>query len=179
LDKLLEDVQNGLFPITAYHLLFPTHSTLSLLTKSSISEKILTTSSSFSSLPSSNQPDNDGQTNWQTNDPLIFHPINDRNSPTITTTSAKTRNGPFSNFERTNSTMYDSEHHTNDSTTTSVINTNSSIVALVNSDETEKRRIIDVQCKIKIKEARSFLVEEYSSIEIFAYLFQFSIFSYL
>ncbi len=166
LDKLLEDVQNGLYPITAYHLLFPTHSTISLLTKSSISEKFLTTSSSLSSFPSStvNNTDNDITSSIQSNtDSLIFYPINsnDSNSTGILTNGMRSRNGTTT-YERSNSMINDSEHHTIDSTST-VTHTNSSSLPLSNSDEKENRRIIDIQCKIKTKETGSSLVRSHSN----------------
>jgi len=168
LDKLLEDVQNGLHPITAYHLLFPTRSTLNLSTKSLISDKILTTLSSYTSLPSSTiNTDNDIMTSTQSiTDPLVFYPINtnDPNLTTLITNGTRSRNGTTM-FERSSSAINDSEHNTNDSIST-VINTNSSIPSLSNSDEKENRRIIDIQCKIKTKESGSCLVKTKISIEI-------------
>ncbi|UJR27832.1 hypothetical protein I4U23_009099 [Adineta vaga] len=169
LDKLLEDVQNGLYPITAYHLLFPTQCTLNLLTKSPISDKILPTSSSLSSFFPSTliSTDSDSTTPMQSvSDPSMFHSINtnDPNS-TITTTTAttttltngmKSRTGT-SSYERTASATNDTEHHTIDSSAT-ITNSHSSIASLSNSDEKENRKIIDIQCKIKTKDTRSCLL---------------------
>jgi hypothetical protein len=62
-------------------------------------------------------------------------------------------------LERSNSVINDHEHHTNDSTST-IMNTNSSAMALSNNDEKENRRIIDIQCKIKTKETGSCLVRK-------------------
>ncbi|CAF0897501.1 unnamed protein product [Adineta steineri] len=161
LDKLLEDVQNGLHPITAYHLLFPTHSTLNLLIKSLLSDKTLPTSTSFSSFPSSNltNTDNDLTTPTQAAiDSALFYSTNtnDPNSITSNTNGMKTRNG-ITTFERSSSSTNDTEHNTNDSSST-IINTNTSTTSLSNSDEKENRRIIDIQCKIKTKETRSCLL---------------------
>ncbi|CAF0878645.1 unnamed protein product [Adineta steineri] len=161
LDKLLEDVQNGLHPITAYHLLFPTHSTLNLLIKSLLSDKTLPTSTSFSSFPSSNltNTDNDLTTPTQAAiDSALFYSTNtnDPNSITSNTNGMKTRNG-ITTFERSTSSTNDTEHNTNDSSST-IINTNTSTTSLSNSDEKENRRIIDIQCKIKTKETRSCLL---------------------
>jgi serine/threonine protein kinase len=158
LDKLLEDVQNGLYPITAYHLLFPTHSTLNLLTKSSISDKLLTTSSSLFSFPSSTvtNTDNDIISSTQLNtDPLVFYPIhsNDSNSTTITTNGMRSRS-VTTTYERPNSMINDTEHHTIDSTS-AITHT---AISLSPSDEKENRRIIDIQCKIKTKETGSSLL---------------------
>jgi hypothetical protein len=169
LDKLLEDIQNGLYPITAYHLLFPTHSTLNLLTKSPISDKILITSPSFLSLPSSTitNTDNDLITSTQaTTDSLVFYPTNtnDSNSTTLITNGIRSRNGTTI-FERSSSAINDSEHNTNESIST-IVNTNSSTTSLSNSDEKENRRIIDIQCKIKTKESGSCLVKKKISIQI-------------
>ncbi|CAF1077363.1 unnamed protein product [Adineta steineri] len=161
LDKLLEDVQNGLHPITAYHLLFPTHSTLNLLIKSLLSDKTLPTSTSFSSFPSSNltNTDNDLTTPTQAAiDSALFYSTNtnDPNSITSNTNGMKTRNG-ITTFERSTSSTNDTEHNTNDSSS-AIINTNTSTTSLSNSDEKENRRIIDIQCKIKTKETRSCLL---------------------
>jgi hypothetical protein len=169
LDKLIEDVLNGLYPITAYHLLFPTHSTLNLLTKSPISDKLLTTSSSYSSLPSSTitNTDNDLTTSMQsTTDPLAFYPINsnDSNSTLSVNNENRPRNGTMT-YERSSSGTNDSEHNTHDSTST-IVNTNSSTTSLSNSDEKEKRRVIDVQCKLKTKETGSCLVKKFYLNEI-------------
>ena len=164
LDKLLEDVQNGLCPITAYHLLFPTHSTLNLLPKSPVSDKLLTASSSYSSLPSSTMTntDNDVTTHMQsTTDPLVFYPINshDSNSTPSVNNQNRPRNGTTT-YERSISGINDPEHNTHDSTST-IVNTNSSTASLSNSDEKENRRIIDVQCKLKTKETGSCLVKKF------------------
>lgn len=161
LDKLLEDVQNGLYPITAYHLLYPTYSTLNLLTKPSISDRVLTSSSSLSSFPSSNLANNDHDSFLSiqsTTDPLVFYPIhtNDFNGTSSITNGTRARNG-MPNYERSTSTIHDSEYHTNDSTST-IINTNSSL-PVTNQEEKENRRILDIQSKIRSKETGSFLVK--------------------
>ena len=151
LDKLLEDVQSGLYPLTAYHLLFPTHSTLNLLTKSPISDKLSTASSSFYSLPSSTltNTDNDPVIGAQSNpDSLVFYPVQSNDS-NVTTNGIRMRNGTIS-YERASSANPDSEHHPIDSTST-IVNTNSSTALLSNKDDKENRRIIDIQCKIKAK----------------------------
>lgn len=62
-------------------------------------------------------------------------------------------------YERSNSTVNDSEYSPYDSQTTN-ITTNSTIPSLSNNDEKENRRIIDVQCKIKTKETGSSLVNK-------------------
>ncbi|CAF0792372.1 unnamed protein product [Rotaria sordida] len=162
LDKLLEDVQNGLHPITAYHLLFPTHSTLNLSGKSLNTDRILTASSSYSSLAASTfiNTDTDLTTSIQsTTDLLVNHPINTNDSNlTILTNGIKSRNGGTT-FERSASGTNDGEHNTNDLISTiNNNNYNSSTTLLSNSDEKENRRIIDIQCKIKTKETRSCLL---------------------
>ena len=160
LDKLLEDVQNGLYPITAYHLLFPTHSTLSLLTKSSILDKVLTASSSYSSFPSSTLTNNDNEaiiSIQSTTDPLVFYPIhsNDSNGTSIMTNGIRARNANPT-YERSTSVLSVPEHHPVDSTST-IINSNSS-PSSTNQEEKENRRILDIQSKIKSKETGSYLV---------------------
>ncbi|CAF0823593.1 unnamed protein product [Adineta ricciae] len=161
LDKLLEDVQNGLYPITAYHLLFPTNSTLNLLIKSPVSDKTIPTSSSLSSFQPSTlmNTDSDSTTPIQSiTDPSQFHSINanDSNSNAAFTNGVKSR-ATTSSYERTTSTTNDADHHTNDSSTT-LMNSSSSTASLSNSNEKENRRIIDIQCKIKTKETRSSLL---------------------
>ena len=154
LDKLLEDVQNGLLPITAYHLLFPTHNTLDLLTKSSSSDKTLTTSSSFSSTVTNT--DSDLMNSMQSiADFSSLYPT-DPNS-ILSTNGSKLRSGTIL-FERSNLVINDSEHCTNDLMSTS-LNNNSSSISLLNDDEKENRRIIDITCKLRIKGTRSCLVK--------------------
>ena len=178
LDKLLEDVQNGLYPITAYHLLYPTHSSLSLLTKPSISDRILTTSSSLCSFPSSNLANNDHDSiisSQSTTDPLVFYPVH---STDFTGTSAMTNGirarNPIPIYERSTSANNDSEYHTSDSTS-AIINTNSSLT-VTNQEDKENRRILDIQSKIRSKETGSFLVKSdliffYAQIRTFNLLF--------
>lgn len=162
LDKLLEDVQNGLYPITAYHLLFPTRSTLHLLTKSPVSDKTLPSSSSFSSLPPLNSlnADADLPASMQSlADPAMLHLINasDPNSTAASTNGMKSRAATAS-YERAVSATDDTEHHATDASATSTAHTNSSSTSIPTNEEKENRRIIDIQCKIKTKESRSCLV---------------------
>jgi len=166
LDKLLEDVQNGLYPITAYHLLFPTHSSLTVPTRSTISDKNLTSSTSSLSSLTSTTTENDLTTPIQTiTDSSIFHSnnINDSNLSNGT----KSRTGTISSIahnERSSSIANDIEHNRRDSISAghnTNTNTNhnhnhnhnhTTTTALTHIDEKENRRIIDVQCKIKTKE---------------------------
>lgn len=157
LDKLLEDVQNGLYPITAYHLLFPTHHTLSLLTKSSASDKALTPSLSFSSNQSSaTATDHDSFHALQSHsDPLVFHSI-DGNGIHYTDHTGKTRLATAANtFERINSASLDSEHLDHDGFSVSTLTSTHHISS---NDEKENRRIIDIQCKLKTKETGVYMV---------------------
>jgi hypothetical protein len=163
LDKLLEDVQNGLHAITAYHLLFPTRSTLNLLTKSPVSDKTQSVSSSVASfLPSAlTNADTDLTTSMQSlADPSTLHLINtnDSHSTATLTNGMKSRTGAAA-YERVPSATDDPEHHTNDSSTTITGHTNSSSATTATNEEKENRRIIDIQCKIKTKETRSCLVK--------------------
>lgn len=181
LDKLLEDVQNGLHPITAYHLLFPTHSTLNLPTKTSSGEKILTTSSSISSLQTSNfvNTDNDLITAAiSQTDSSMGYSINGHD-PNLTalTNGIKSRTGTAT-FERSISGINDTEHANNDLNSTAM-NNNSSTTLLSNSDEKENRRIIDIQCKLKTKDSRSCLVRKKTFFVLFAIYVHVLLFSYL
>jgi hypothetical protein len=149
-------VQNGLYPITAYHLLFPTQSSLTVPTRSTISDKNLT--SSTSSLCSVNSTENDLATPVQTiTDSSIFHSnnINDTNGTNGLKSRANTTSST-SNHERSGSIVNDSEYHRRDSISTSTgnnnINHHPTVTALANTDEKEIRRIIDIQCKLKTKE---------------------------
>lgn len=168
MDKLLEDVQNGLHPITAYHLLFPTRSTLNLTPKTSSGDKILTTSSSHSSLQSSNFMSIDTDliitTTSQTDSPLNY-PING-NDPNLAvlTNGIKSRAGTTT-FERSSSGTNDAEHSINDLNATTM-NNHSLTTLLSNSDEQENRKIIDIQCKLKNKDARSCFVRNKKKISI-------------
>ena len=148
LDKLLEDVQNGLHPITAYHLLFPTQSSLIVPTRSTISDKNLTSSTSSLSSLISTTTDNDLATPIQTiSDPSIF----DSN---VMKSRANTSSSTTTHHERSGSIVNELEHHRRDSITGATGNNNnhSTVSALPNTDEKENRKIIDVQCKIKTKE---------------------------
>jgi nuclear receptor-binding protein len=156
LDKLLEDVQNGLYPITAYHLLFPTQSSLTVPTRSTISDKNLT--SSTSSLSSLTSTENDLTTPVQTiTDSSIFHSnnINDTNMSNGMKSRANTTSS-ITHHEKSGSFVNDLEYHRRDSISTSTgnnhINHHPTITTLTNTDEKEIRRIIDIQCKIKTKE---------------------------
>ena len=169
LDKLLEDVQNGLYPITAYHLLFPTHSSLNVPNRSTMTDKNLTSStSSIASSSTSAANENDVTTPIQTvTDPSLFHAANtaDMNpmkSRANTSSSAATHN------ERSGSVVHDSEHHHHrrDSTTTptptptNTNSTNNNNNNNNNNDEKENRRIVDIQCKLKTKETGLCMVNE-------------------
>ncbi|CAF1022694.1 unnamed protein product [Rotaria sp. Silwood1] len=160
LDKLLEDVQNGLHPITAYHLLFPTHSTLNLSTKLTNTDRILTASSSYSSLAASTliNTDTDLTNSAQsTTDLFINYPTNTNDSNLTTLINGiKSRIGTTT-FERSISGTNDNEYNPNDSIST-LTNNNSSTTLLSNTDEREYRRIMDIQCKLKTKESRSCLL---------------------
>ena len=165
LDKLLEDVQNGLYPITAYHLLFPTHSSLTVPARSNISEKNLT--SSTSSLSSSTSiVENDLATPTQTiTDASIFLSTNlNDNLPSILTNGMKSRTGTMSsttNHERSGSIANDLEYHRRESFSVNGVNNHHSTVnPLSNADEKEVRRIIDIQCKIKTKETGLHMVNK-------------------
>jgi hypothetical protein len=171
LDKLLEDVQNGLYPITAYHLLFPTQSSLTVPTRSTISDKNLTSSTSSLSSLTSTTTENDLTTPIQTiTDSSIFHSnnINDTNPSIIINNGMKSRANTASStthHERSSSFVNDLEYHRRDSISTSTGNNNSTnhhptIATLTNTDEKEIRRIIDIQCKIKTKETGSCMVNE-------------------
>ncbi len=170
LDKLLEDVQNGLYPITAYHLLFPTHSSLTVPTRSTISDKNLTSSTSSLSSLTSTTTENDLTTPIQTiTDSSIFsNNINDSNLPN----GIKSRTGTMSSIthhERSGSIVNDIEHNRRDSISTGHNNNNhnnhnhnhTTITALTHMDEKENRRIIDIQCKIKTKETGLCMVKNF------------------
>jgi serine/threonine protein kinase len=162
LDKLLEDVQNGLHPITAYHLLFPTLSSLTVPTRSTISDKNLTSSTSSLSSFTSTTTENDLTTPVQTiTDSSIFlsNNINDTNSLSIIHNGIKSRTSTISSIthhERSGSIVNDIDHIRRDSISISTgnnnNNNNTAITALKNTYEKENRRIIDIQCKIKTKE---------------------------
>jgi hypothetical protein len=185
LDKLIEDVQNGLYPITAYHLLFPTQSSLTVPIRSTISDKTLTSStSSLSSLTSATE--NDLTTPIQTiTDSSIFHlnNINDANPSLIINNGMKSRAGTISStshHEKSSSIVNDSEHNRRDSVSVSIGNNhNPTIPALTNTDEKENRRIIDIQCKIKTKETGLCMVIDFLGRIIWKFHCIFFVFSYL
>ncbi len=185
LDKLIEDVQNGLYPITAYHLLFPTQSSLTVPIRSTISDKTLTSStSSLSSLTSATE--NDLITPIQTiTDSSIFHlnNINDTNPSLTINNGMKSRAGTTSStshHERSGSIVNDSEHNRRDSVSVSIGNNhNPTIPALTNTDEKENRRIIDIQCKIKTKETGLCMVIDFLGRIIWKFHCIFFVFSYL
>lgn len=169
MDKLLEDVQSGLHPITAYHLLFPTHNRINLSTKYSAGDRALTTSSSLTSFPSTNlaNTDNDLIASTQSmTDLLIGYSVNANDSNTPNLTNGMKSRSSTTTFERSSSGVNDSEHN-NESISTLNNNNNSSMVLLSNSDEKESRRIIDIQCKLKTKEARSSSVIKGCIIKIY------------
>jgi hypothetical protein len=173
LDKLLEDVQNGLHPITAYHLLFPTLSSLTVPIRSTISDKNLTSSTSSLSSFTSTTTENDLTTPVQTiTDSSIFlsNNINDTNSLSIMHNGIKSRTSTISSIthhERSGSIVNDTDHIRRDSISISTgnnnnnNNNNTTITALTNTDEKENRRIIDVQCKIKTKETGLCMVNNF------------------
>jgi len=171
LDKLLEDVQNGLHPITAYHLLFPTLSSLTVPTRSTISDKNLTSSTSSLSSFTSTTTENDLTTPVQTiTDSSIFlsNNINDTNSLSIIHNGIKSRTSTISSIthERSGSIVNDIDHIRRDSISISTgnnnnNNNNTTITALTNTDEKENRRIIDIQCKIKTKETGLCMVNNF------------------
>jgi len=158
LDKLLEDVQNGLYPITAYHLLFPTHHTLNLLTKPSTSDKALTPSLSFSSNQSATPAniDHDPSNTFQSlTDPLIFYSV-DGNITSHNDYGGKSRlMTPGNPLERNGLASYDSEHHDHDAL---IITTTTLAPQLSSNDEKESRRIIDIQCKLKLKDTGVYML---------------------
>jgi hypothetical protein len=170
LDKLLEDVQNGLYPITAYHLLYPTQSSLIVPTRSTISDKGLTSSTSSLSSLASTATENDLTTPIQTiTDSSIFL-SNDINSSAIINNGVKSRTGTMSSVthhEKSGSMINDGEHNRRDSITTSASNNNNhhhhhpTVMTLSNTDEKEKRRIIDIQCKIKTKDTGLCMVKNF------------------
>lgn len=161
-------MQNGLYPITAYHLLFPTHSSLTVPARSNISEKNLT--SSTSSLSSSiSITDNDLATPTQTiSDSSIFHSTNlNENLPSTLTNGMKSRTGTISlttHHERSGSIVNDLDHHRRESFSVNTANNHSNhhstVNSLTNTDEKEVRRIIDIQCKIKTKETGLHMVNK-------------------
>ena len=162
-------MQNGLHPITAYHLLFPTQSSLMVPPRSNISDKNLT--SSTSSLSSSTSTaENDLTTPVQTiSDPSIFlsttNQLNENLSSTLTN-GIKSRAGTTSSMthhERSGSIINDSDAHRRESFSVNPGNNHSTINTFSNTDEKEVRRIIDIQCKIKTKETGLHLVN-YSSV---------------
>lgn len=157
LDKVLEDVQNGLYPITAYHLLYPTLSSLNVPTKtSSVSEKNLTSSTSSLSSLISTSNENDLTTPIQSvADSSIFLSTNTNDSGVLINSAMKSRTGTVSSInyhERTSSIIGDSEITRRDSQ--SITNgtnfSTSSISTLI--DDKENRRLIDIQCRIKSKD---------------------------
>jgi hypothetical protein len=180
LDKLLEDVQNGLYPITAYHLLFPTRSSLIVPTRSTISDKNLTSSTTSLSSLTSTTTENDLTTPVQTiTDSSIFHSnnINDSNSSTILNNGTRSRTGTTLSVihrERSSPIGNDIEHNRRDSISTSTGNNNNlTITPLTHTDEKENRRIIDIQCKIKTKDTGLCLVNNFISKNYFKISFDF------
>ncbi|CAF1286115.1 unnamed protein product [Rotaria sordida] len=160
LDKLIEDVQNGLYPITAYHLLYPTRSSLTGATKPTHTNRIFTSSASSVSSSISTTTENDLMPSIQTitdSSKLLSNNINDSNSSTIINNGTKSRNGTTlttTKNERSLSIAGDNERYRRDSvlSSTGTNNNNTTITSITNTDEKENRRIIDIQCKIKTKE---------------------------
>ena len=157
LDKLLEDVQNGLYPITAYHLLYPTLSSLTVPSKTpSVSEKNLTSStSSLSSLVSTSN-DNDLTTPIQSvTDPSFFLGANTIDSTVLINSAMKSRAGTMSSVghhERSGSIIGDSEIARRDSQSLSNGTNPPASSASTLTDDRESRRLIDVQCRVKTKD---------------------------
>jgi hypothetical protein len=166
LDKLLEDIQNGLYPITAYHLLFPTQSSLIVPIRSTISDKILTSSTSSLSSLASTTTENDLTTPIQTISDSSMFLSNDINPSAIITNGHKSRTGTMSSVthhERSGSMVNDSEHNRRDSLSVSTFNNNNhhpTITTVTHADEKENRRIIDIQCKIKTKDTGLCMVND-------------------
>ncbi|CAF3365972.1 unnamed protein product [Rotaria socialis] len=159
LDKLVEDVQNGLYPITAYHLLYPTRSSLIVATKPANPIKIFTSSTSSLSSSISATTDNDLLASAQTItdlSKLLSNNLNDGNLSTMINSSPKSRAGTTSSItksERSSSVAVDNEHHRREAALSSTgTNSNATMAPVTNPDEKENRRIIDVQCKTKTKE---------------------------
>lgn len=154
-------MQNGLYPITAYHLLFPTQSSLVVPTKSSISDKLLTSSSSSLSSLISTTTENDLTTPIQSmTDPLFFLG-NSANESIINSSGMKSRTGTTSSMphhERTASLLNDVETSRRDSQSQAMGN-HLPLSSAPAADEKECRCIIDIQCKIKTKETGSHMVE--------------------
>lgn len=135
-------------------------------TRSNISDKNLT--SSTSSLSSSTSTaENDLTTPVQTiSDPSIFlsttNHLNENLSSTLTN-GIKSRTGTISStthHERSGSIANDSDYHRRESFSTNTSNNHSTVNTLSNTDEKEVRRIIDIQCKIKTKDTGLHLVNE-------------------
>lgn len=163
LDKFLEDVQNGLHPITAYHLLYPTHSSLSVNHKPPSAERSLTASLSNVSIAASTLLNTDSElTNsvQSITDSLASYPVNPNEPNTAPLCNGLKSRTSTATFERASSATNDAEYTTTDSISTLVSN-NSSMPSLSNGDEKENRRIIEVQCKVKTKETRSSSVKEF------------------
>lgn len=58
-------------------------------------------------------------------------------------------------LERNGSASYDSEHHDHDAL---IISTTTLAPQLSGNDEKENRRIIDIQCKLKLKDTGVYMV---------------------
>ncbi|CAF0768953.1 unnamed protein product [Didymodactylos carnosus] len=123
LDKLLEDVQNGLYPLTAYSLLFPRK-------RSSTVENI----SFHTNLVSSNNMPNTNS------NPDIIN----------TSTANKARGG--NTIERSLSSVNDGDHQMPSMTSLSNSSTETTKTQVPIDFDKENRRIIDIQCKLKIKD---------------------------
>ncbi|CAF3563376.1 unnamed protein product [Rotaria sp. Silwood1] len=162
LDKFIEDVQNGLYPITAYHLLYPTRSSLTGTTKSTNTNRNSTSSTSSLSSSISTTIENDLISSVQTitdSSKLLSNNINDTNLSTMISNGTKSRAGTIvtgTKHERSSSIANENEHHRRESALTSTGTNNNTTTttttSVTNTDEKENRRIIDVQCKIKTKE---------------------------
>lgn len=140
LDKLLEDVQNGLYPITAYHLLFPTRNSVKIQP-----DKILETCLSTCSIQSGPNVNNHQDQDSNIVELNSFHPI-DGNS----NNGNKSRLTTINDFnDRTNNSTNDFEQTNNETHFNAPASTSTNTF---DNEEKETRRILDIQSKLKTKE---------------------------
>ncbi|CAF0812503.1 unnamed protein product, partial [Didymodactylos carnosus] len=122
LDKLLEDVQNGLYPLTAYSLLFPAQRS-----------SLIGNTNSHNNIINSNATSN----------------TNDNSDTTNTSTVNKARGG--NTIERSISSVNNGDHQITALTSLSNPSAETTTPVPIDFDN-ENRRIIDVQCKLKTKD---------------------------
>lgn len=140
MDKLLEDVQNGLYPITAYHLLFPTRNSVKIQP-----DKILETCLSTCSIQSGPNVNNHQDQDSNIVELNSFHPI-DGNS----NNGNKSRLTTINDFnDRTNNSTNDFEQTNNETHFNAPASTSTNTF---DNEEKETRRILDIQSKLKTKE---------------------------